>query len=35
MRTYIKRFVMNAYCDGWTPAAMVTLMFRLFRLKAQ
>lgn len=33
MRTHIKRLVMNGYCAGVVPAAVVSVVFRVFKLK--
>jgi len=34
MRTALKQFVMGAYCAGWMPAWVVTMAFKIFRLRS-
>lgn len=34
MRTWIKRAVIEAYCHHWLPMWFVTLVFKVFRLRA-
>lgn len=34
IRTRIKRALIAGHCSGWFPAWVVTLAFRLFRLRA-